>query len=295
VAWILRRGLFLWIGGSLLPLLLPLLLLCSVAFAQASSTTPASIVRVVDGDTVDVRFEDGSTERVRLIGIDTPEVVDPRKPVQCFGREASEHARELLSGKSVWIETDPSQGDRDVYGRLLAYIWLPDGRNFGEVMIDDGYAHEYTYRLPYVYQTEFQAAQDQAMSNQLGLWSPATCAGDTTQPADKSVASPQPSPSVAATPVAQTEGEVQITSVTGARPGGLATVVASTTPSASCTIAYRTPAGTNSTAQGLTPRTADSSGTVAWTWSIGPSTQPGTGGVVVTCDGSTARSSIQIG
>jgi micrococcal nuclease len=256
-------------------------------------------VRVVDGDTVDVQFEDGSTDRLRLIGIDTPEVVDPRKPVQCFGREASEHARELLTGQSVWIETDPTQGDRDVYGRLLAYIWLPDGRNFGEVMIGDGYAHEYTYRLPYAFQTQFQAAQDEAMNNQLGLWSPATCAGDTTQPADKGAPPPrQPSPSAPATPIPQApraQGEVAITSVTGARPGGLATVVASTTPSASCSIAYTTPAGTNSTAQGLTSRAADADGTVAWTWSIGPSTQPGTGRVAVTCDGSTARSSIQIG
>ena len=73
------------------------------------------------------------------------------------------------------IETEPSQGYRDIYGRYLAYIWLPDGRNFGEVMIGDGYAHEYTYRYPYVYQDEFRTAQAEAMANQLGLWSPATC------------------------------------------------------------------------------------------------------------------------
>ena len=165
-------------------------------------------MRVVDGDTVDVQFEDGSTDRLRLIGIDTPEVVDPRKSVQCFGREASAHAHELLDGQTVSVQRDPSQGNRDIYNRLLAYIWLPDGHNFGEVMIADGYAHEYTYSLPYAYRDSFKAAQDNAIANQLGLWSPATCAGDTEQPADvpAPAAAPtdgavvQPSPSAAFDP-----------------------------------------------------------------------------------------------
>jgi micrococcal nuclease len=176
-------------------------------YAQMSPTTPAEVVRVVDGNTVDVRFDDGKIERLRLIGNDTPEIVDPRKPVECFGREASRHAHELLDGQSVSIETDPSQGYRDIYGRYLAYIWLPDGRNFGEVMIGDGYAHEYTYRYPYVYQDAFRAAQEEAMGNQLGLWSPATCAGDTAQPADNVGSVPQaPVPPLGAveTPAAST-------------------------------------------------------------------------------------------
>jgi micrococcal nuclease len=111
----------------------------------------SAVVRVVDGDTVDVQVAEGQIERIRLIGIDTPEVVDPRKPVQCFGQEASAHAQQLLDGQSVTVELDPSQGERDRYGRLLAYLWLPDGRNFGEVMIADGYAHEYTYDQPNAY------------------------------------------------------------------------------------------------------------------------------------------------
>ncbi len=88
---------------------------------------------------------------------------------------------------------------------------------------------------------------------------------------------------------------VQLSSVAGGRPGGRASVVAQTTPGASCSISYRTPAGTSSTAQGLTPKTADGNGAVSWTWEIGPSTRPGTGAVVVTCNGASARSSIQIG
>jgi endonuclease YncB( thermonuclease family) len=183
-----------------LVVVLSLLAALALHGAQAqSATTPASVVRVVDGDTVDVQFDDGTNDRLRLIGIDAPEVVDPRKPVRCFGREASMHAYELLDGQTVSIEKDPSQGERDLYGRLLAYVWLPDGRNLGEVMIADGFAHEYTYDLPYAYRDSFKAAQDSAITNQVGLWSPATCAGDTEQPADNvAVVPPAPDPPTSA-------------------------------------------------------------------------------------------------
>ena len=104
---------------------------------------------------------------------------------------------------------------------------------------------------------------------------------------------PAPAPAPAAQPAPATG--VQITSVAGARPGGRATLAARTTPGASCSIAYRTPAGTSSAAQGLTAKTADANGVVAWFWEIGPSTRPGTGSVVVTCNGVSARSPLQIG
>jgi micrococcal nuclease len=135
------------------------------------------VVRVVDGDTVDVRLPEGRTERVRLIGMDTPETVDPRRPVQCFGREAAARAHALLDGQTVGLERDASQGERDRYGRLLAYLWLPDGRNFAEAMLAEGYAFEYTYRLPYLYQAAFKAAAAGARAHALGLWAPDTCAG----------------------------------------------------------------------------------------------------------------------
>jgi hypothetical protein len=108
-----------------------------------------------------------------------------------------------------------------------------------------------------------------------------------TQPTTVSTLAPAPQPAPA--------GGVQITSIAGARPGGRASVSVQTTPGASCSIAYRTPAGTSSTAQGLTTKTADANGTLSWTWEIGPSTRPGTGTVAVTCNGATARSPIQIG
>lgn len=132
------------------------------------------VVKVVDGDTIDILL-DGKTERLRLIGINTPEVVDPRKTVECFGREASDNAKKLLSGQEVRIEADPSQGDRDKYGRLLRYVWQRDGLFYNLEAIKDGYAYEYTYQLPYIYQPEFKAAQKYAEENKLGLWADGAC------------------------------------------------------------------------------------------------------------------------
>jgi micrococcal nuclease len=121
-------------------------------------------------------------DTLRLIGMDTPETVDPRKPVQCFGREASARAHRLLDGARVRLSFDPTQGRRDKYGRTLAYVWLPDGRLYNRVMIADGYAHEYTYAVPYRYQARFVAAERSARAANRGLWSPTTCAGDTSTP-----------------------------------------------------------------------------------------------------------------
>ncbi len=128
------------------------------------------VVRVVDGDTIDVSM-DGKVERLRLIGINTPETVDPRKPVECFGKEASNKAKDILSGKKVFLESDSSQGERDKYDRLLRYVFLEDGTSFNFLMIKEGYAYEYTYDLPYKYQVEFKQAQKEAETNKVGLWS----------------------------------------------------------------------------------------------------------------------------
>jgi micrococcal nuclease len=134
------------------------------------------VVTVVDGDTIRVLI-DGKEEAVRLIGINTPEVVDPRRPVQCFGKEASERAKEILSGSRVLLETDSTQGERDKYGRLLGYILLPDGTNFNRKMIEEGYAYEYTYGIPYRYQAEFKEAERNAREGRRGLWAEEACNG----------------------------------------------------------------------------------------------------------------------
>ncbi len=143
-----------------------------------TSRTLASVIRVIDGDTI-VANIGGKLTRVRLIGIDSPEVVDPRKSVQCFGEEARNEAEMLLAGKNIFLEKDPSQGDYDKYGRLLAYVFTADGDNFNELMIENGYAYEYTYRLPYKYQSDFKASQREAERLQKGLWNPEVCPAKT--------------------------------------------------------------------------------------------------------------------
>ncbi len=139
------------------------------------------VVKVIDGDTVSI-MKEGRSVTLRLIGLDTPETVDPRKPVQCFGKAASDKAKELLTGKNVRLEFDASQGILDKYGRTLAYVFLPDGRMFNGFMIAEGYGHEYTYNLPYKYQKEFKAAEKRAREEQKGLWADDTCAGNTKKP-----------------------------------------------------------------------------------------------------------------
>lgn len=132
------------------------------------------VVKVVDGDTLTLE-KDGEKVTIRLIGLDTPETVDPRKPVQCFGNEASQKAKELLDGANISLETDASQGTYDKYGRMLAYVFLSDGTLFNEYMIAEGYGHEYTYSEPYKYQSRFKAAEQRAREEKKGLWSDDAC------------------------------------------------------------------------------------------------------------------------
>ncbi len=147
---------------------------------DATSTARLFLVtHVVDGDTFDVDM-DGKKERIRMIGVDTPETVDPRKPVQCFGKAASAKMTELIAGKQVALETDPTQGELDKYQRLLRYVFLPSGQDVGLSLIQGGYAHEYTYRLPYKYQQAYKAAELAARTGQMGLWAPDACSGSTT-------------------------------------------------------------------------------------------------------------------
>lgn len=128
------------------------------------------VTRVVDGDTFDVLIN-GTVERVRSIGMDTPETVDPRKPVQCFGKEASKKAAELLLNKKVRLDADPTQDNRDKYDRLLRYVHREDDLFFNKWMIEHGYAHEYTYIIPYTYQDDFMEAQKVAREQKNGFWS----------------------------------------------------------------------------------------------------------------------------
>lgn len=150
------------------------------------------ISKVVDGDTVKIKRQDGGyilgTDKkevsVRLIGIDTPETVDPRKPVECYGEEASKYLKKIAQNKVAAIEIDPTQGEFDVYNRLLAYVYIKDSgiaiKNItmlNREMVKEGYAFQYTYKLPYKYKEEFEWLEKYARENYIGLWSSNTCAG----------------------------------------------------------------------------------------------------------------------
>lgn len=173
----------------------------SVLFAgssiPANDTSPAAVrdfqsagaagelyelVRVIDGDTIVVDME-GTQETVRLIGIDTPETKHPHTAVECFGGEAAQALRDMLDGEDVRLQADPTQDTRDIYDRLLAYVYLPDGTFVNKKMIEDGFAYEYTYEVPYQFRDEFKAAEDRAREDERGLWKPGVCAqprGETT-------------------------------------------------------------------------------------------------------------------
>lgn len=121
------------------------------------------VARVIDGDTIEI--EGG--ERVRYIGIDTPETVDPRKPVQCFGVEASNKNKELAEGKTVRLEKDTT--DRDKYKRLLRYVYVGDDFINLE-LVKQGFAYSYSYPPDIKYQKEIVAAQQEAEKSKSGLW-----------------------------------------------------------------------------------------------------------------------------
>jgi micrococcal nuclease len=122
---------------------------------------------VVDGDTIDVLMG-GWGYPVRYIGVDTPETVHPTIGVEPFGKEASNRNRELVEGRTVYLEKDVSETDK--YGRLLRYVWLADGRMVNEVLVAEGYAQVSTYPPDVKYADRFLAAQQKAVAAGLGLW-----------------------------------------------------------------------------------------------------------------------------
>lgn len=137
------------------------------------------VVKVVDGDTIDI-LVNGKTERIRLLGIDTPETVNTNTPIQCYGKEASDKVKSILSGEVfITLESDSSQGDKDKYGRYLRYVYLENGIMLNRELLMQGYAHEYTYDKPYKYQQEFRRAESYAKQSNLGLWNQSICPSST--------------------------------------------------------------------------------------------------------------------
>ncbi len=128
------------------------------------------VVHVFDGDTFSIDI-DGEIKRVRLIGINTPETSEKYRSVECFGKEATERAVELLGGKQVRLEEDSTQANIDAHGRILRYVFLEDGRLLNQLMIEEGFGKEYTFKgSEYKYQKEFRQAENKAKEESKGLW-----------------------------------------------------------------------------------------------------------------------------
>jgi len=142
-----------------------------------SSRVPsnARVLSVIDGDTVDVMVE-GKKERIRLLGIDAPEMGFEGKKEMCFAKESRNALVELIGDQTIIIASDSSQADRDGYNRLLRYISLPDGTLVNKRMVEEGYAREYVFKsLPYQQRQEFQDAQQKAESEHVGMWKEGEC------------------------------------------------------------------------------------------------------------------------
>ncbi len=152
--------------------------------APVGETSAAQVTAVIDGDTIDVQFDDGVVERVRYIGVDTPETVHPRRGVDCYGPEASARNHEMVEGQRVWLERDITERDR--YGRLLRYVWLAAedgsaGAFVNAALVADGYAQVVTYPPDVRYVDLYLALQRQAREEGRGLWG--GCTGAVNEPA----------------------------------------------------------------------------------------------------------------
>lgn len=143
------------------------------------------VSHVVDGDTI--KLENGKV--VRYIGIDTPETVDPRKPIQCFGKEASNKNKEMVEGKEVRLVKDVSETDK--YGRLLQYVYVGDVF-VNDYLVQNGFAHSYSYPPDIKFQDQFRKSEEEARNNKRGLWADDACKTETSA-STSSQSSSQPS------------------------------------------------------------------------------------------------------
>jgi len=151
----------------MLKFILPLCVLTLSACADQPEPGIATVRKVIDGDTIELRIGT-SNETVRLLGIDTPETIHPSKPVECFGPEASARTKQLLpQGTKVRIERDTEA--RDHFGRLLLYVYLGD-RMVNEVLLSEGFAVPLSIEPNTTHATQFDQVSGEARTASAGLW-----------------------------------------------------------------------------------------------------------------------------
>ena len=133
------------------------------SFQGTAPGKEAVVKRVIDGDTIEL----STGQKVRYIGIDTPELVHPKKPVECFAKEAKIQNQKLVEGKTVRLEKDISE--TDTYGRLLRYIYIGD-TFVNDYLVRNGFAHVSTYPPDVQFADQFLLAQKEAREFERGLW-----------------------------------------------------------------------------------------------------------------------------
>lgn len=142
----------------------------SIAEIDFNKLQKTQVKKVIDGDTIVIE----SGETVRYIGVDTPETVHPKKAIQCFGKNAAIQNKILVDKKIIYLEKDIS--DKDRYGRLLRYIYLPNPNSKTEVifineyLIEQGFGQIITYPPDVKYHNKFTDAQKIAQKEKRGLW-----------------------------------------------------------------------------------------------------------------------------
>ncbi len=139
---------------------------------QSQNPSTYTVTKFYDGDTIAINMN-GSIEKVRLIGVDTPETHDPRKAVQCFGQAGADFTKNLIGDQKLRLEADPINQNRDRYNRLLRYVYLPDGRLVNAEIIKQGYGFAYL-SFPFTKSDEFRQLQTEAREQNRGLWNSCT-------------------------------------------------------------------------------------------------------------------------
>jgi micrococcal nuclease len=141
-----------------------------------SFVTNAVVTKAVDGDTLHVELDNGEKATIRLLGVNTPETVDPRRPVECFGKEASAFTKTLTDGKRVRLEADPQADEVDKYGRLLRNVYLEDGADLNAALVREGYAYAYVdFPQEKARKAELKRLEREAREQGRGLWAEGIC------------------------------------------------------------------------------------------------------------------------
>jgi endonuclease YncB( thermonuclease family) len=166
----------------------------------AADPVAATVLEIVDGDTIDMRDDNRGHLRVRVLGIDTPETKKPGYTVGCWGPEATEFAKSTMLGQRVALVTDPTQDRTDRFGRTLAYLVRADGWDYSVEAARAGAAHSYVYGgVPVSRHDAIEAAEKEARDALRGLWGP-PCNGSTASTETTGSAPPAPVSSAAAAP-----------------------------------------------------------------------------------------------